>query len=362
MMTSRELWLAALRMEPVDRLPFWPKLSASYAPMQREPFRGMDLDALHDWMGSDKLQWAKPCVREVRHRSSNEHETSDSRSVEYYTVGGRSLRLVRHFDESSQAWHPVEHPARSAEDVELLTEFFDDVQFEPDLEQAEQVRSLLCELGDDGITGIGIDESPLMRWVEWLAGVENAHFMLADHTEAVEGLFDAMHRMILRKLDVMLEHCPADMLFMVENTSTTLISPAQFRRYCDGHLRAYAEKAREAGRTMVFHMCGHLKALLPELGALPQAGYEAFTSPPLGNTTLADGRTQMPEKCIIGGTNAVLWTRPAREIIAEIEAHLDALPHHRGLVVTSAGVMTPLAAPETIREVRDWVAAYPARM
>ena len=51
--------------------------------------------------------------------------------------------------------------------------------------------------------------------------------------------------------------------------------------------------------------------------------------------------------CLIGGTNAALWTRPAVEIIAQLATDLDALPHHRGLVVTSAGVMPPCCAPDT---------------
>jgi len=52
----------------------------------------------------------------------------------------------------------------------------------------------------------------------------------------------------------------------------------------------------------------------------------------------------------------------AKEIIGEIQKALDELPHHRGLVVTSAGVMPPLCRPETIREVCERVKAYDPRM
>ena len=58
----------------------------------------------------------------------------------------------------------------------------------------------------------------------------------------------------------------------------------------------------------------------------------------------------------------MLWTQTTDEIIAEIEADLDVLPHHRGLVVTSAGVMPPLCKPETIKSVSDWVKEYKARI
>ena len=158
------------------------------------------------------------------------------------------------------------------------------------------------------------------------------------------------------------EHSPVDMLYLTENTSTTLISPAQYRRYCLPQVRAYGEVVASYGRLLALHMCGHLKLLLPTLAELPAQAFEAFTSPPVGNTRLAEGRAACPSKCLIGGTNAVLWTKTADEMIAEIERDLDALPHHRGIAVTSAGVMPPLCPPETIRAVCEWVKTYPVRM
>jgi uroporphyrinogen-III decarboxylase len=106
-------------------------------------------------------------------------------------------------------------------------------------------------------------------------------------------------------------------------------------------------------------MCGHLKDLLGKLSETNTDAFEAFTSPPVGNTRLIDGRTACPDKAIIGGTNACLWTQEVGEIISESKRDLDALPHRRGIVFTSAGVMPPLCPPETIKKVCDWVKTYP---
>ena len=57
-MTVRERWLAAIRCQVVDRLPFWPKLSEAYAPYQQGRFRGMTIDDLHRFIGSDRHVWA----------------------------------------------------------------------------------------------------------------------------------------------------------------------------------------------------------------------------------------------------------------------------------------------------------------
>ena len=200
-----------------------------------------------------------------------------------------------------------------------------------------------------------------MEWIEHIAGVENAHYLLMDYQQEVEALFDVMHANLVKTTEILCEHSPADAFYMIENTSTTLISPDQYKRYCARHVGQYATITKAAGRNLILHMCGHLKALLPQLARIPAQAFEAFTSPTLGNTTLLDGRSGCPDKCLVGGTNAMLWLKPADEIISRIEEDLDDLPHHRGIVVTSAGVMPPLCKPETIKKVCEWVKQYPAR-
>jgi len=202
----------------------------------------------------------------------------------------------------------------------------------------------------------------LMDWLQYLAGLENGLLLLADHPSEVEALFEQMHSGLCRKAEIIAERDPHLVVYVVENTSTTLISPTLFQRYCVPHLSDYGRILTAADKLCVLHMCGKLKALLPDIAPLPAAAVEAFTSPPVGNTTLRDGRSACPAKCFIGGTNATLWLEPAETIIATIEGDLAALPHHRGLVLTSGGVMPPLCAPETIKQVGNWLRTYPARM
>lgn len=361
-MTPKERWLAAIRMKPVDRLPFWPKLNAAYARAQAPPFRDMPVEAIHDWIGSDKHVGIGACVRETRKTTSVETSDTDGvRRTAYRTPHGET-ELICKYDSYSDSWHPVGFPVHGFQDVRLMTEVYEDVAVEPDLDALQQAGKRAEEIGESALTVTTIGISPLMYWVEWLAGIEAAHYLLADHRAEVEALFDAMHRDLLRRTELICEHSPADAFYLNENTSTTLISPEQYRRYCSRHVGDYAAVTQSADRNLILHMCGHLRALLPDLALIPAQAFEAFTSPTLGDTTLLDGRTQCPDKCIIGGTNAMLWTRPAREIIAQIESDLDALPHHRGIVVTSAGVMPPMCEPETIKQVCEWVMTYPARM
>ncbi len=360
-MTPKERWLAALHLQPVDRLPFWPKIDGSYARAQTDPFRKMDVPAIHEWIGSDNHVWIPACVAERRVSTSVKTVRKADVLRRTFRAPNGLMEMVERFDEGSQAWHPVEFPIKGVEDVKLMTEVYDDVSVELDRDALSAAVERQDEIGHSGVTATAIGKSPLMQFVELYAGVEGAHYLLADHRAEVEALFYAMHRVLMRKAEVLAERSPADVLYMIENTSTTLISPGQYRHYCHHHLKDYALICQVAGRDLVLHMCGHLKALLPDLEQLPVSAFEAFTSPTLGDTTLLDGRSDCPGKCLIGGTNAMLWTQSADTIIDQIDADLNDLPHHRGIAVTSAGVMSPLAAPETIKAVCDWVARYPVQ-
>ena len=361
-MSPKERWLAAVQLHPVDRLPFWPKLGASYPPARRKPFSAMSIDAIHNWIGSDKHEWIPRPTRDVHARCSVEHSRDNHmRRTVCHTPFG-DLESIDAFDAPSMAWHPIKFPVESLEDIKSLTALYEDTFVELDRDMLAQVEERVSGYGQDAVTATSIGKSPLMQWVELTAGVEQAHYLLNDQQPEVEALFIAMHRILLDRAEIVAEHIPVDILYMTENTSTTLTSPAQYMRYCYPHIRDYGRIARKHERLMALHMCGHLKLLLPELAKLPVDAFEAFTTPTLGDATLLDGRSTCPDKCLIGGTNAMLWTRPANEIIGQIERDLEELPHHRGVAVTSAGVMPPLCEPETIKAVCDWVMTYPTRM
>ncbi len=362
-MTSKERWLAALDLQPVDRLPFWPKVGQSYIDAQKGKFAEMSWDELFDWLGADRHHRMPLEVKEIWGKSDLNVEQKDGYRKKTYRIGTHSIECEEQYDPASCSWHPMVFPINTVDDVRVMTEFYLNAQtsVEPDPEKIEEARKRYEDAGDSGVMTTGMGESPLMMFVEHLAGVANAHILLHENKDEVDTLFDAMHAALLRKVKAAAECTIADMCYLGENTSTTLISPAQYREYCARHIGDYAQVFKDAGKRLTLHMCGHLKALLPQLAQIPARAFEAFTTPTVGNATLLDGRTGCPDKCLIGGTNAALWLRPAREIIATIEKDLDSLPHHRGLVITSGGMQPPATSPETLREVCEWVKSYPVR-
>jgi|GEM_PF-354331 len=362
-MTPKQRWLAALEFKPIDHLPFWPKLNPAYAPAQSPPFHDMDLMQLHRWIGSEpQVGLSVSILRETRSNTGyEEHEQDGVRHKTFHTPAA-DLTARMEWDEDSRSWHPVTFPIKTRQDIAIMTQWYDDLQVDVDRDKLSEAQANYERIGQDAVVQASIGESGLMHWVEWLAGIENAHFLLADFPDEVWGLFESIQRVLLRHAEILIEHSPADLLYLVENTSTTLISVEQYQRYDYAHIKQLGELVTGAGRRLMLHMCGHLKALLGDLSTLPVTGFEAFTAPTLGNTTLLDGRTTCPGKALVGGTNAMLWLKSPDEICTQIGQWLDQLPHHRGLVTSSAGVMPPLCPPQTIKAVCDFIHSYPLRV
>jgi uroporphyrinogen-III decarboxylase len=234
-----------------------------------------------------------------------------------------------------------------------------DTRYPVDEDSAAVAKKRKEELtAQDIYTMTGTGPSPFMELVEALCGPVDTYFLLQDAPDLVAEVLDLMHQDNLRRLRTLLPYTQADTFWMFENPSTTLLSPEVFREHCAPRLAEYANLVRELSPALpVFHMCGTLNALLETLDGLPQAANEAFTTRPVGDVSLAEGRKRMPSKTLIGGTNATLWLKPAETIIAEVAADLAQCPDRRRIFLTSAGVLPP---PVPFEKARDVVAGLKA--
>jgi uroporphyrinogen-III decarboxylase len=368
LMTGRERMLAALRCESVDRLPFWPKLFPEYlAYSKEEAFKDWSLQDYHDYFGSDFHEYVYPPVEldktgvSINRVTTNETKEGAEETIEYLFTDGRySEAEIR--STLTRDTHPVDYALISREDILYMTEWYVGTKYKASEKYLTHQKYQASILGQKGILAMPMGRSPFMQTLELLGGIEETQYLLADYPEEMEALFDALHGDMVRRIPVILEHTKADLMYMVEDTSTTIMSPEQFRKYCKPYLMEYNEICRARGKIMGLHMCGHLHALLGDLADMDIAVFEAFTTPDMGNTHLIDGKTHCPDTCLIGGTNATLWTKSAEEICAEIKVELDALDNHRGVIITTAGIIPIGCRPETVRTVCEYVKAFPVRM
>jgi uroporphyrinogen-III decarboxylase len=358
-MTSRQRLLAAYRRQPVDRIPYWAKVANdNWRRGQGEPVRSWTDRELLDYIHADGLFSSPRCVKAEAPHARGER-IDDGRGgwalVTHTPEGDLVERWA--YDAATGTHHPVEYPVKTLEDLKRYRWAYTGRKVIVDAAAVERSRQRRDEVGERGMTLSGWGTSPLMQLIEHVLGQEQTMYFLADYPDEMAELIGLMHASNRELVRQAAETASCDAIVSVENTSTTLLSPQLFERWCRPHLCDYGRIIESAGKMHELHMCGLLGALLERIDGIPAASMEAFTCPPLGNTRLADGRTRVPSKTLIGGTCANVWWRRTAEQIEEFVAgELAACPDHRGIVLTTAGVAPQACGAETFRAVGQWLA------
>ncbi len=342
-MTTRERISAVLRREEVDRFPVWLKMANdTWRSAQPEPYCTMDevellracgCDAMGGvWMQVDsEAPHVKVTVERLDALQRTTCETPDGTLIGEDTL-----------DPYTNSWHPTRYMVSTAEELKALRWLYKDTSWTVDeASAADAVARTEALKADDVYTRAGAPTTPFMELLQHVIGPVNTIYLMTDEPELFREVMDLFHEHKMKRLLARLAFEKSDTLWMNENTSTTLISPQIFTDFCAPHLKAYGELILAHGLLPVHHMCGTLNALLELIDDLPAVANEAYTTRPLGDVSLAEGRTRMPSKALIGGTNATLWLDPVETIVATVAEDLTECPNRRGIFLTSAGVLPP---------------------
>lgn len=362
-MTSRERLLGAYRREPLDRLPYWAKVTNdTWRSSQPEHVRRWSDRELLDYIRADGIFGIGRCVRTASPRIRVEDRLRDNVRTRVTHTPDGELAEQWTMDPCTRSWHPTVFPVKTRDDLERCRWLYCERRITVNAEALDAAASRAEQIGQRGITKVGWGTSPLMDLIQHVIGPAGTVYFLADCPSQMEELMALMHEANLALVACLAERTPADLVVSVENTSTTLLSPRLFQTYCYRHLCEYGRLIERAGKIHELHMCGTLLDLLEEIDGIPAAAIEAFSAPPLGNTRLADGKALAASKTLVGGTCVNVWWRstPAqieRFILDELAACADDL----GIVLTTAGVAPPACSVETFRAVGQWIASVPFR-
>ncbi len=352
-MTARERMLAAIHQREVDRFPVWLKMANNtWRTTQPDDVRAMDDVELLTAAGCDLLLgnavWADPSTP---HATLRTVEDGNITTRIWQTPDGPLTETIE-FDPATRSRHPTKHPVETVEDLAAVRWLLRDRTWTVPAQRAAAARDRQQACEDlHALTMAGIGPGPLMNMVEELCGPVNCIYLMTDAPSLFAEVLDLLHADRMAQLRAILPASSCDTFWLTENTSTTLISPDIFRAHCMPHLTAYGDLVLEHDLIPVHHMCGTIDLLLEDIDSLPALVNEAFTTAPVGDTSLAAGRTRMPSKCLIGGTNATLWLSRPEDIVAAVAADLAACPNRRGIVLTSAGVLPPPVNLEKARTV-----------
>lgn len=355
-MTGRERVCAILNKKPVDKL-CWTALvdqtTISDLPVEYKSYLGLDfykhigcdVFMLNCWgmpfdFASPELIWPDFVHEQVR--------KENEKTVQEYSIGRNKLsRILKN-------GHPMKYPVASIDELVLYRNMWEGAKFicKDDEHICANVTS---EIGDDGITTRFWGPSTIPFLLEEIIGVQEFYYLLTDHRQEMDILFDTIHKKHLQAFEILAKG-PLETVILCENTSTHYISPDIYRKYNLPHVKDFVDIMHANGKKAIIHMCGHIKNLLPLMKDVEMDGIHALTPPPTGDTPWEYALDVLGEDLIIiGALDPAIWIMDPIEKISET---LDQLYTHRLrkahfiLQLFADGISVPL---ERFMAVAQWM-------
>lgn len=317
MMKSRQRLLGALRGESIDRVP-WSPFFAYYWESLPVEIQEKGQFEYYQNMGADPLLRGFHKLARCTFRNC-EIETVNSgreRYLTYHTpVGNLTEKSI--YSPNGNTTFLVKHPVETAEQFRTLQYLYEHMLIEPDLEAFE---SDFQRYGDDALLlpVIGVEcKTAFQSMVEHWVGTENLAYALHDHPEVVEECLAVMQACDKETVRISL-NSSADGFIFWEDSSTTNISPAFFKKYTVPEINQWGEMIHQSGKLLVHHACGHLRDLISLMAQTPIDAIESISPPPTGNITLQEAAAVLPEHiALIGGLEPVRLLNGTVESVRE---------------------------------------------
>ncbi len=314
-MTPKARILAALRGQPVDRVPWSPFLAYWW---EAQCAARREKGQLHymESVGADPLLRGFCAAWQVEFRGL-ERSVSERDGVrrERLSTPVGALELGYRYSAAGDTWFLVDHPVRELEDLKTLQWIYERARVTPNGEADAMWR----ETGERGLLLplVGVESKTCFQsLVEKWVGTERLAYFVADAPERVEECLLTMRRASERTAELSAASAAEGFIFW-EDSSTTNISPNMFTRFAAPEIAAWGAALHAAGKLLVHHACGHLAGLLARMGALPIDAIESISPPPTGNIDIDGAFELLPEHvALVGGIEPVFFqncTRPELE-------------------------------------------------
>jgi len=310
-MTPRENLFRVLRHER----PQWIPVTGHCDPYNQPNRDGMDPDLakqlenvrwsdestvhLSRYLGLDIADWYWPPISLKPGPNVVEESRIDGNDTitTWHTPEGDLRQVVR--QPVGGVAYTVEHFIKTADDLARMASYYENLVIGLDQERLPDLHRRRELIGDDGILLCSMAGTPLSELIRRFAGVETTVYLTADAPDAVHDLFKVMTRRQIEShsLAASLDGC--DVIVGVDDTSTTTQSPAMFEEYCVDYTNRMADIAHAAGKFYFHHSCGLIKDLLPLYRQTRMDAVHAFTVPPIGNVTIAEGRRRLGDRITI---------------------------------------------------------------
>lgn len=157
------------------------------------------------------------------------------------------------------------------------------------------------ELGETGITWVGIERSPFqMAWID-LAGPERAFIDFKHQSKEIQEFIE-IHNQIHRKAAKITAECKAGKIVDITENLTNMITPSMYRDYCMPLYEMHSKALEGTGKILGCHYDGLIGHLKKDIAQTPLNFIDSFTVPPVGDMSLTEAKSLWPDKVIFMNT------------------------------------------------------------
>ena len=359
-MTRRERMMAAVRFQPVDRVPF-----ATY---NLHPYRAAHADdpsyaGLLALVREKAGVYCKSTCKTVGGRASDgemsTRETPDGHAITTTVVatpkGDLTAVVVKPPDQPA---YVTEHFVKTDEDIEkYLSLPYEPVEYDP-----APAQEMLEKLDGTGLVLVGYGDP--MHTVARLFDFNDFAIRCATDLPSIKRLVDFAFERVREDLGRRLKACKGvEVGFMTggpEICTPPLMPPALFRELVTPCQKRLVEAIREAGFVSGIHCHGRVRHVLDEMLEIGPDYIEPIEPPPQGDITLAELRERTAGRmCLIGHIqDQELHSVPPGTMKRRVEEIARVVDGGTGYIMTPT--CTPFQHPATdtyVRNYAEWIEA-----
>lgn len=392
-MTHRQRILKALRAEPVDRLPWVPRLDLwynahRYCGTLPDPWRDASLLDITRELGvgyhavtpnfldveePDEVADRAVGLDHVSNQPYRQHFNNTKRIVTRdgdrirvtYKLPQGELSSVLRYDEGMRRAgitlvHVEERVVKSLDDYALLAALFEDIIVEPDQTRFLALRD---RIGDAGVPVAlaNVAASPVHHLLKELVPYDQLYFDLHDHPEVMADTAKA----IAPYFEQVLAACAqseAEVVLFGANYDLMVTPPPFFEQHLAPWLKRAADVLHEAGKLLLTHTDGENRQLNHFYVECGVDVADSVCPAPMTRLTLADYRRDFGTRPAIWGGLCAVSVLPESMSDEQFEAHVDgaieAVGDGRGIVFSLADTTPPGASLERIKRIGEKMAAW----
>ncbi len=287
-MTVRARVAAALRREPVDRIPFTTYRSLA--------------DFGEEWAQLSALGVGYS-VRVPLAEIERPNVTTDSCRYEENGVPYRrhtvrtpvgEVSMVSRLEAAYGSEWIIENYVKTPDDYRTVEFMIKDTVYKPSYDHYHEE---VAKVGEGGYVSGNMGYSPLMEMRVRLLGLERFSLDMYDRPDLFFSLYETM-RAKEREAYPILADGPADLVIYCGNTSPEIIGRERFEKYCVPCYDELGEMLHAKGKWLGSHMDANNAEWAEVVAASQLDVIEAFTPAPDTDMSVAEARAAWPEKTL----------------------------------------------------------------